>query len=169
LSCEYLNSLTPGGLFYIGSPVDAGNVPHEFKGFRTLFSGFHHFDNEKGKEVLKNAVDAGEGIGIFDGGDRNFWMILLIILLHPVLLVLCTPFFRPFRISRLLFTYLIPVIPFCTVWDGIISIIRLYKPDELLRIARESDPGKFTWISGKVSNKFGMTIVYLVGYPAQNN
>lgn len=161
----YLNSTTTNGLSYISTPVDATQVPANLKGFRTLFSSIHHFDKQKAKEVLKNAVEAGEGIGIFDGGDRNIWMILLILVFHPILLWLFTPFFRPFRLSRLLFTYLIPVIPFCTVWDGVFSILRLYKPDELLQIAIETGTDRSFWISGKVRNQFGMKIAYLVGYP----
>ncbi len=166
---QHLSDKTDGGISYIDLPVDATNVPSELKGFRTLFSGFHHFDRNKAKEVLKNAVDARQGIGIFDGGNRSLWMILLIIIVHPIVLFLCTPFFRPFQISRLLFTYLIPIIPFCTVWDGVFSILRLYKPDELLQLASEADHANYTWSSGKVRNQFGMSIAYLIGYPTIEN
>lgn len=166
---QHLQRQTDGGIGYIGSPVDAADVPPELKGFRTLFSGFHHFEPKKGIAVLRDAVDAGQGIGIFDGGNRSGWMILLIIIVHPILLFLCTPFFRPFRISRLVFTYLVPVIPFCTVWDGVFSIFRLYTPDEMLQLAKKADSKDYTWISGKVSNRFGMSIAYLVGYPAIEN
>ncbi len=166
LTYQYLNEKTHGGISGIKTPVDAADVPSDIKGFRTIFSGFHHFEKTKAKEVLQNAVDSGDGIAIFDGGNKNLWMILLIIIAHPVLLLLCTPFFKPFRLSRFLFTYLIPVIPFCTVWDGIISILRLYSPDELLLIAQNTGSDKYTWTSGKVTNRFGMSITYLVGYPS---
>ncbi len=159
---------TGGALSFVSTPVDAADVPDELTGFRTIFSGFHHFDRKKAQEVLKNAVDSGQGIGIFDGGDSSIWMILLIIIIHPILLFFCTPFFRHFTFSRLLFTYLIPVIPFCAVWDGVISIIRLYSPAEMEQMAHEADCGNYTWISGKVRNKFGIGIAYLIGYPAIN-
>jgi len=165
LTYEYLSKKTHGGISYINTPVDASSVPDGLKGVRTIFSGFHHFEKEKAMEILKNASDQRQGIAIFDGGNKSFWMILLIIIAHPVMLFLCTPFFRPFSLSRLLFTYLIPIIPFCAVWDGVISILRLYSPDEMLQIASEADTGQCTWISGKVRNKFGMSIAYLVGYP----
>jgi len=96
-------------------------------------------------------------------------MILLLIIVHPILLFLCTPFFRPFRISRLLFTYLIPIIPFCTIWDGIFSIFRLYNPDEMLQMAMKADINGYSWKSGKVRNKYGMSIAYLIGYPEIEN
>lgn len=165
LTYQYLSKKTSGGISFNNSPVDAADVAPEIKGLRTIFSGFHHFEKTKAKEVLQNAVDSGRGIAVFDGGDRNIWVILLIIIFHPILLFLCSPFFKPFKLSRLIFTYLIPVIPFCTVWDGVISIIRLYSPDELLQIAQSTTNENFTWTSGKVRNKFGMRIAYLVGYP----
>ena len=165
LTYQYLSEKTHGGISGIKTPVDAADVPYDIKGFRTIFSGFHHFEKQKATDVLKNAVEAGKGIAIFDGGNKSLWMILLIIIVHPVLLFFCTPFFRPFRLSRYIFTYLIPIIPFCAIWDGIISIVRLYSPDELLQIARNADNSNYIWTSGKVKNKFGMSIAYLVGYP----
>src|SRR5882762_7082902 len=51
--------------YYPGS-VDAMNVPSELKGFRTMFTSFHHFSPEEARAILQNAVDAREGIGIFE-------------------------------------------------------------------------------------------------------
>lgn len=166
---KQLKHQTNGGISYISSPVDASNVPSELNGIRTIFSGFHHFEPQRAMAVLENAVHAKKAIGIFDGGNRSLWMVALLIIAHPVLLFLCTPFFRPFRISRLIFTYLIPVIPFCTLWDGIVSILRFYQPEEMLQMARATESGNYTWISGKVKNKWGLSITYLVGYPANEN
>ena len=63
--------------------------------------------------------------------------------------LLLTPFFRPFRLSRLVFTYLLPLIPLTTIWDGVVSILRLYSPAELLALARRADPtGRLRWQAG---------------------
>lgn len=163
---RYLSDQTKGGISYISMPVDATEVPNELQGFRTLFSGFHHFDPPKAAAVLKNAMETGKSIGIFDGGNKNIWMIMAIIFFHPLLLFLFTPLLRPFRISRILYTYLIPVIPFCTVWDGIFSIIRLYRPEEMLQTAQLAGSNyRYSWTAGKVKNRYGMSIAYLIGYP----
>jgi len=114
---------------------------------------------------LKDAVDAKCGIGIFDGGNKNIFAVLCILIFHPILFFLFTPFFKPFRFSRLLFTYIFPIIPFCTVWDGIVSIIRLYKPNELLIIAHEVDKENYFWEAGKKRSNFGLKVTYLIGYP----
>jgi hypothetical protein len=164
---EFIAAKTAGEISFLQTSVDAADVPHELKGFRTIFSGFHHFDNIFAKSVLRNAVDAKSGIGIFDGGNKNILAILAILIVHPLIFFFFTPFFRPFRFSRLFFTYIIPIIPFCTVWDGIVSIIRLYKPNELLQIAKEVEPLTYHWSSGKMKSKFGLNVTYLIGYPVE--
>ena len=167
---KQLHDKTNGGISYIAMPVDACAVPLELEGFRTLFSGFHHFAPPKAKAIFSNAIACNREIGIFDGGNKSIAMILAIIILHPFMLFFCTPFIKPFRMSRLLFTYLLPLIPFCTVWDGIVSIIRLYKPAEMEQIARQADVNNnYHWISGKLKNKYGMSIAYLIGTPAITN
>jgi len=162
---EFLKAKTKGAISFPDTAVDAASVPATLKGFRTIFSGFHHFNNSLAKAVLKNAVDAKSGIGIFDGGNKNILAIVAILVIHPIVFFFFTPFFKPFRFSRLFFTYIIPIIPFCTIWDGIVSIIRLYKPDELLEIAYEVEPETYQWSSGKKKSKFGLYVTYLIGYP----
>jgi len=162
---QYLSAKTKGGISFIDTSVDAADVPANLTGFRTIFSGFHHFGKLTAKSVLKNAVDARSGIGIFDGGDKNILAILAILLVHPLVFFFFTPFFRPFRFSRLIFTYIIPVIPFCTVWDGIVSIIRLYRPNELLQIANEITSENYKWKAGKLKCRYGLNMTFLIGYP----
>jgi hypothetical protein len=36
----------------------------------------------------------------------------------------CTPWIRPFRWSRLLWTYVVPIIPAVLLFDGIVSCLR---------------------------------------------
>jgi len=162
---QYLSAKTKGGISFHDTSVDAADVPATLKGFRTIFSGFHHFDKLTAKSVLKNAVEANSGIGVFDGGDKNILAVLAILVVHPLAFFFFTPFFRPFRFSRIFFTYIIPVIPFCTVWDGIVSIIRLYRPNELLQIASEITSENYFWKAGKMKCRYGLNMSYLIGYP----
>src|SRR5450755_3842184 len=142
---EFLSVKTKGSISFSNISTDATDVPATLKGFRTIFSGFHHFNNNFASSVIKNAVDAKAGIGIFDGGNKNIFFILAIALIHPIAFFLLTPFIKPFRFSRIFFTYLIPIIPICTIWDGVISFIRLYKPAELLKIARQVNNENYYW------------------------
>ena len=162
---EFIQQQSGGSIRYCASPVNAASVNTNLKGVRTIFSAFHHFDEVTATHVIQDAVSAREGIAVFDGGDRNILFGIAILLLHPIAFFLFTPFFRPFKWSRLLFTYIIPLIPFCTVWDGIVSVTRLYQPHQLLRIARRTAETGYSWQAGKVKNKYGMQITFLLGYP----
>jgi hypothetical protein len=161
----YLKEKSKGRINFIAYPIDATAVPKTTKGLRVMFSAFHHFNRDQAKRVLENAVHSGRSIAIFDGGDKNLLTILGIIIFHPIAFLLLTPFFTPFRFSRLVFTYLIPLIPFCTVWDGVVSIARLYRPQDLLAMATEISAPNYLWKAGKLKNKLGMNVAYLVGYP----
>src|SRR5262249_34990369 len=125
----------------------------------------HHFKPAQVKCVLKNAVDNNVPIAIFDGGDKSIFGILGIIIIHPIAIFLFTPFFKPFKFSRLFFTYIIPMIPLYTVLDGCVSIMRLYSPGELLKISKAVSPDKFKWSAGKTKNRFGLHATYLIGVP----
>jgi len=155
-----------GRISHADYSVAAEDVPEGLKGFRTIFSGFHHFDAHTAEAVLANTIAAGEGIGIFDGGSRNLLFAASTLLFHPLAFFFLTPFFKPFRWSRLVFTYLIPIIPLCTLWDGLVSIARLRSPEALLHIALKADKGQaYLWKSGKIQGKWGTSVVYLLGYP----
>lgn len=164
---DFLNEKTNDGINYVSFSVDAANVPKDLKGFRTMFSAVHHFEPEQVKSVLKNAVENRVAIGLFDGGEKSIFAILGLIIIHPIAFLLFTPFFKPFKVSRLFFTYIIPLIPIYTVWDGIVSILRMYKPTELRQIAESIDENNYVWTSGKTKNRFGIRATYLIGYPQE--
>lgn len=166
---QFIQEKTNAEINYAARSVDAAGVPQDLTGFRTIFSGFHHFDDRFAKAVLQNAVDNNAGIGIFDGADKNVFTILLITFIHPLAFFFLTPFFKPFRLSRILFTYLIPLIPLFTIWDGIVSITRLRSPEELLQLAESTGRNSYTWKAGKKKNRLGFQVAYLVGYPPGKN
>jgi hypothetical protein len=150
--------------FYPGS-VDAMNVPRELKGFRTMFSSFHHFSPEEARAVLQNAVDARQSIGIFEITRRAPSTIGL---MFPWALMsfVSTPWIRPFRWSLLLWTYLIPIIPLVLLLDGVVSCLRTYRPQELREIVEKLTATEYEWEIGEHSGAPGMVpITYLIGYP----
>ncbi len=56
---EMLNAGMPGpdGIDSYPEPIDATNVPAKLKGFRTMFSSFHHFETTEARAILQDAVD----------------------------------------------------------------------------------------------------------------
>jgi len=162
---KHLHNKTNGKINFDNRSVDATNVPADLKGVRSMFSAIHHFHPVQVKSVLQNAVDNHAPVAIFDGGDKSIFGILGVIIVHPIMFVLFTPFFKPFKFSRLFFTYVIPLIPLYTVWDGCVSIIRLYRPEDLLKIANEVSLDRYNWSAGKTTSRFGLHATYLIGIP----
>ena len=149
--------------FYPGS-VDATNVPKELKGFRTMFTSFHHFSPQEARAVLQNAVDADEGIGIFEVTRRAPATIALM-LLWVFLLIICTPWILPFHWSRLFWTYLVPIVPLVLLFDGVVSCLRTYRPGELRAMVAELRPSPYQWKIGELAGG-PVPITYLIGYPS---
>jgi hypothetical protein len=144
------------------NPVDAMNVPGALKGLRTMFTSFHHFPPEDARAILQNAVDAGESIGIFEATKRAPSTIGLIFI-GILLMFLHTPRIRPFRWSRLLWTYLIPVIPSVLLFDGVVSCLRTYRPQELREMVENLNSCQYQWEIGELASG-RMPITYLIGY-----
>ncbi|MEM9548042.1 MAG: hypothetical protein AAGA77_18820 [Bacteroidota bacterium] len=165
---QQLKKRTNNQVDYYPHSLDILHPDAEVTGIRTLFSAIHHFKPTEVKTIVQNVIDSKMPVCIFDSGDKHFGTILLILIFHPILFLLFTPFIRPFKLRRILFTYLIPLIPVYTIWDGVISILRLYQPKELFEIAKTSDKNElYEWNYGKVKNSIGMSVAYLTGIPKQ--
>jgi hypothetical protein len=157
--------------FYPNS-VDAMNVPADLKGLRTMFTSFHHFRPEEARAILQNSVDAGEGIAIFEA-PRRAPATIAIMFAWVLLLVLCTPWIRPFRWSRLLWTFVVPIIPVALWLDGVVSCLRAYSPQELQELVAMLTNGEvhnhyqYQWQIGEQAGAVsGAPITYLIGYPS---
>ena len=145
-------------------PADA--VPDDLTGFRTIFTAFHHFPPPVARRVLADAVARGQGIAVFESTTRNA-LCLFIMLLVPHVVWLVTPFIRPFRWSRLLLTYLLPVIPTVAFVDGVVSCLRTYTPDELRELAESVDGASgYVWTAGHAGGG-PIPMTYLLGLPVR--
>ncbi len=164
---ERLQNEHPGIEGYRGS-VDATSVPATLAGFRTVFNAFHHFRPDDARAVLRSAVSACQPIGIFEIPERTIWIVIATALLVPILVLLTTPFIRPFRRSRLFFTYLLPLVPLTCFWDGFVSQLRAYTPKELRGLADDLGDVGYRWEAGKVRLQGSLAqLTYLIGTPAQ--
>ncbi len=147
---------------YIKEPVDARDVPKELKGLRTQFLSFHHFKQKDARQILQNAVDSNSGIAIFEGQERSFPS-LLAMFFSPISVLLTTPFIRPFKIGRIIFTYLIPIVPLFVWWDGIVSSLRTYSVKEMKELVGSLEyHEKYDWEIDRLKSGPGV-ILYLLG------
>ena len=116
------------------------------------------------KKILQNAIDSQSAIGVFEAQERNIKS-LIFMLLSPINVLLMTPFIKPFKIGRIIFTYLIPILPLLICWDGIVSVLRTYSTDELKKLISDLNrKDDYIWEIGKVPSG-PSKVIYLMGYP----
>jgi hypothetical protein len=160
-------SRSKGQVRFSPDSVDASHVPGDFRGFRTLFTSFHHFRPAEARAILRDAVAAGEGIGVFEVTQRSA-KALLLTALSPLIVLLITPMVRPFRWSRLFWTYLVPLIPAVVLFDGLVSCLRTYTPAELREMIADLGQTGYEWqIGEEYGEKSPVPVTYLIGYPAK--
>lgn len=147
---------------YINTSIDARKVPESLEGLRTQFLSLHHFRPKDAQLILQNAVDAAVPIAIFEAQERSVPSILAM-LFSPISVLLTTPFIRPFKWGRLLFTYLIPIIPLFVLWDGVVSALRTYSLKEMQQLVDGLNNGEtFTWEMERLKSGPGV-VLYLLG------
>lgn len=156
---------------YRSEPVDAMRGAGELEGVRTMSSALHHFAPEAVRALVAGIVAQGAPLAFFDVAAspavRRMPLVLapvamavnmVVLFLGSLLLV---PMLRPVRASQLLLTYVLPLIPLLVAWDGSVSALRAYAPEELLELARSVPGGdKYTWDAGVAGSA-----LYLTGVP----
>lgn len=157
--------ISDNAIFHHPKPVEATRVPPQLKGFRTLFTSFHHFAAPEARAVLADAVASRQSIGIFEVTGLRL-MPLLAVLVLPLLALVLTPFIRPFRWSRLLWTYFLPVAPMVALFDGLVSLLRTYSPEQLRELVSSLGSNDYSWEIGVAQGRVTqLAVFYLIGIP----
>ena len=167
MAFERARRLGHGAISFQPKPVDATHVPAELTGFRTIFMAFHHFRPDQARAILSDATRKGEGIAVVECGKRNIVLMLLAMLDTPGRVLLATPFIRPFRWSRLFWTYLVPVVPVVMMFDTVVSCLRVYTVEELHELTAGLDG--YHWDIGVIWSKMPpIPNTYLIGVPVES-
>ena len=152
----------PGQIEFVRTPVDATNVPPEVdQPARMVISAFHHFPPELARKLLADSVAKGRPIFILEAFPRQLRRLVSIL---PVMAAAI--FVNPFvsghdRLLKILFTFVIPVIPLAGFSDAVVSILRIHSEGELRALA-ESLGGSFAWEYHEVPFfPFGRAAVFL--------
>jgi hypothetical protein len=160
---EAVQAATKSGLHYYPTSVDALKIPVELRGTRSIFTGFHHFPPKEARLILEDAARQSAAIGVFEFTERSAGS-LLILLLTPLAMPLFSFFIKPFSLTRIFWSVIVPVVPIAVLWDGIVSGLRTYTPEELLLLA--SDLPEHHWEAGQAIST-GVKITYLIGWPKE--
>lgn len=154
---------TDGAVTGDSRSIDATAVPPDLPGMRTIFSALHHLRPHEVQRVLGAAAEQGVAIGAFEATRRDVTSILLM-LLTPLFVLLTTPRLRPFRWSRLFWTYLVPAIPLTVLVDGIVSCLRTYTTSELRAMTAGLGGDGYEWRVGE-AGPGPVPMTYVVGVP----
>lgn len=137
------------------------------KGVYLFVNSFHQLNSEKAKKILQDIVDSGNPVVVVEGNNDSLWQIVGMTVFVPLTVLLTAFFVKPFRISRVIFTYLIPILPIIIVIDGCIALLKLYNPTDLLELTSSLERNNYEWKAGKNDNGRGGKIMYLTGRKLQ--
>lgn len=151
-------------LHYEPTPVDAANAPADLlrrygaggdsrgggrgrgRGVFRLFNlAFHHFDDPLARAILRNTVATSEGFGIFELQDRSLAS-MVTCFLFGAFVMLGAPLFYWWAPLRLFWVYVVPVIPFVLVFDGLVSSLRTRTPAEVEALLRTCGADTSDWV-----------------------
>lgn len=135
------------GRKYYPLSVDATDIPPELDGLRTMFCSFHHLRPETAKEVLMDAFQRRQPICVFEATE-NSAVALLSAIGIPLFVFLATPFIRPLSLGQVVLTYIVPVLPLIILWDGVVSHLRTYSPEEMRELVEDLSAADFEWDAG---------------------
>lgn len=162
---ERIAAAEGGRVDHVRGSVDATRVPEELAGFRTMFTCLHHFRPEQARAILRDACERRRGIAVFEFTERSARG-LASMLLSPLSVAALTPFRRPLSWSRLALTYVVPVIPAAFFFDGVVSHLRTYTPEELRELTRPLRSSGYAWeIGQRIHPIFRAPITYVIGHP----
>ena len=144
--------------------VKSENFNANEDGLYLSVNSFHQFNEKEAKEILTKVSQRNQPIVIVEGNNDSLWQVVGMTVIVPLTVLLTAPFVRPFRIERLLFTYLIPILPLVTFIDGFLALFKLYAPVDLDELTSSIDQKDYVWRSGKLDNGRGGKIIYLIGH-----
>ncbi len=134
------------------------------RGLYTFVNSLHALPPEKARAYLRKIAESGNPVVAVEGNNDNWWQAVGMLIFVPLSVLLSAPFVRPFRFSRLLFSWLLPILPVVTSVDGALALFKLYNPSDLDELTAAIDVPGYRWEAGKRNNGRGGAIIYLLGY-----
>jgi hypothetical protein len=92
----------------------------------TMYNAFHHFTPQQQVQLLQKMAAGRVPFLFTEILSPGIFDLIKIIVVTTFGQLLTTPFIRPFRWDRLLFTYLLPVNLFTVLYDGVVSVFRAH-------------------------------------------
>lgn len=133
----------------------------------TLFNAFHHFPKEEQLRIMSRMSRAKSALIAEPLSPNLLTFVGIFVLTGPGSWIL-TPFIKPFSWGRLFWTYLVPVLPFVTCWDGLVSVLRSPSRRYFQVLASKASTTDFEWRADSLSFFFGR-VNLLIGNRIRTN
>tara|TARA_R110002050_G_scaffold11122_2_gene37817 strand:+ start:19404 stop:20189 length:786 start_codon:yes stop_codon:yes gene_type:complete len=169
---KYVNSLPTANLHYLETPVNAVEFESAPQGLKTMINCFHHMPPIQARKIVESAYHAKQPFLIYEMAENKMpllvWALMLPIsmVIMIIMVLFMTPFVKPLTWQQLVFTYLIPIIPFLYAWDGQASMPRMYSMDDMDELLSELSSKNYSWTKEPALNDSGKAIgTFVIGLP----
>jgi hypothetical protein len=132
---------------WIAEPVDASRIPDAIaKGrARVIINALHHFRPELAGAILRDAALSSRGVFVAEGFERGP-LGFAPFALAGIPSLLANPILAPHhKLIKALMTWFSPVALGASIWDGVVSTMRVYTESELREMVASTP---FTWTYG---------------------
>jgi hypothetical protein len=154
----------PGQISFIAEPVNALSVSTPLgHDLRQIISAFHHFRYGEAKTILQDAALHSSGICILEPFQRNpLHLLLAVMTIFPAMIA---PFFaRRWKLRLFMTSIVMPIIPLMLVFDAIISVMRTYTEEEVMRMIDSLPVKNFKWDIGTTRFMLIFRATYIFGW-----
>jgi hypothetical protein len=134
---------------------------------RTIIAGFHHMPPMQARTILREAMESGDPILIYEISDnsrlpKHLWWVDLP--MNVVFGFVVAARVRPMTWTHCVFSFVLPVVPFCFGWDAAVSNVRTYSQCDLPELLSGIESDEYRWTTGLIDTPRGMHL-YLLGMP----
>ncbi|WP_272150807.1 hypothetical protein [Tenacibaculum aiptasiae] len=171
-----INNTTIENVHYQQKSLNATDFENAPSGLKTMMNSFHHMSPKNAQQILQTAQENKQPLLIYEMGENNiptllWWLLLPISMVILIIMVLfMTPFTKGVTIKQIIFTYLIPIVPFIYAWDGQASLVRMYTFEDIQNyLLKNIKDNSYTWTIDHAKNEKGKKQgYYILGLPKKS-
>ncbi len=157
----------PGHIEISLTPLDARDVPAHLDGdARTIVSAFHHFPPPLARSILADCVRKRRPVFVLEPCPRNPLRIAALALAYGAASLINPLVARRRRLTKALLTYAAPLLPAAQLWDGTVSVLRMYTKAELFELVAPLGDD-FEWTYHAIPLRLGSVATVFQGVPRQ--
>lgn len=131
---------------FVGQPVDAlaDPLPVSQRHF-TLVNVAHHFPPDLLRRILGNLARQGRGIFVIETFYRSLLRFTPLLLASVVPSWVAPLVVKPWRWGHFLLGTVVPLVPLLMMFDGFVTALRSYHPEEWRRMVGSVDADGYAW------------------------